>query len=403
MAAPHEWTGDSFGDPQRGRYNLAPMLQVRPIHAALRPFISALLVVLVGAPALARQDEEGAPLPSTRAISAAWKKARKGARKEFPKALTAQVAELETHQIRLVREVLTAADLNLKKVPEHTEAPAYKARKHAPKSKAKHKVVKPGSPAARGFKRRMEADIPQRDLEPAWAYDYGAGQIVQIVEDPDDPERLFNNALAGYAPQLDLAEALLEQALDDGTQAVVAAAFGHAYSDRSGHIYPEITIYDAWCSGREIEMPDVMCLGIVHDVLDDWDTWSAPIPGPKQAKLYATIEDLFTDLRRFRGLRHALSRCYFNGSAVLRDDYESQLGTFQAVWILFEESQDNLASTLPGPDDWRDWLVGTAEVIDEDEDWAWDGGQERIQSLDNDREALRACLVRALLECDILK
>ena len=40
------------------------------------------------------------------------------------------------------------------------------------------------------------------------------------------------------------------------------AAFGPAYTDRNGNVYPGVTLYDAWASGPEIEMPDVDVLGV---------------------------------------------------------------------------------------------------------------------------------------------
>lgn len=390
-------------DHRRSPTHAHGMLHTRTERSASRPFVLAMVFLLGTTSVHAREDEQPPVLPTTSAINAAWKKAKKSARKKFPKALAAQVAELQTHQMELVREVIEGADLNLKRVPELLAAPAYDPKKHAPKLPVKRKVVKAGTSAARGAKRRMEANIPERGHQPAWAYDYGSGEVVQIVEEPDDPDRLFANALAGYAPGLDLAEALVEMSLDDGSQAKIAAAFGHAYSDRGGNCFPGITIYDAWCSGHEIEMPDVECLGIVHDVLDEWDRWQSPISGSQHRQLYAKLEEMFTDLRRYRGLRHALVRCFFNGEAILRDDYDSQLGTFQALWTTVDESPSRLASSLPGPEEWRAWLVGTAEMIDEDEDWAWDAGQERIQALTADRDALRACLVGALLDCRILK
>ena len=102
----------------------------------------------------------------------------------------------------------------------------------------------------------------------------------------DDPERLAFNASRGLSPYTDLVEALVEQRLDAGEVRDEARAFAHAYADRSGHAYREITLYDAWSSGTEIEMPDVECLGMLHDLEDDWHSFVAPVPGRKQRPLY---------------------------------------------------------------------------------------------------------------------
>jgi hypothetical protein len=38
------------------------------------------------------------------------------------------------------------------------------------------------------------------------------------VVSADEPQRIFENALRGHPPKLDLAEALVERMLDDGSQ-----------------------------------------------------------------------------------------------------------------------------------------------------------------------------------------
>ena len=83
--------------------------------------------------------------------------------------------------------------------------------------------------------------------------------------------------------------------MDDGSMKSVMTAFSHAYADRQGNAFPGITLYDAWSSGAEMEMPDVECLGIVHDLLDDWKTWKAPVR--KQESLYDAIGELFVKAR----------------------------------------------------------------------------------------------------------
>ena len=108
-------------------------------------------------------------------------------------------------------------------------------------------------------------------------------------------QHVFELALAGYAPQADLAVALLEQALDRGEQQLALGAFGHAYTDREGRVFPGLTLYDAWSSGLEIEMPDVDNLGIVHAVTGQRGRWVAPVPASEHDELYALVGELYTD------------------------------------------------------------------------------------------------------------
>ena len=171
-------------------------------------------------------------------------------------------------------------------------------------------VLRSGAPRARATHRAPEA-LPRttRARSPraarwascldarAWAYDWGSGTILRRARG-DTPERAFELALRGLPPETDLVQALVERALDDGSLRSTHAAFGRAYTDRTGLVYPGITLYDAWKSGAEIEMPDVDCLGIVNTVLDDWTTWTSIVPGNRQAALYARIAELFQPAHR---------------------------------------------------------------------------------------------------------
>ena len=158
--------------------------------------------------------------------------------------------------------------------------------------------------------RASEEDLRRRfrsaRLDRGLGYDY-ATREVRHTRDVKDPERIFKNGLAGCAPDLDLCAALVERMLDDGSQQKTLAAFAHAYTDRDGRVYPGVTLYDAWSSGVEIEMPDVDTLGIVHTLLDDWKTWKAPVDASQHDKLYAKIGELYRALHRLQGLRHALA------------------------------------------------------------------------------------------------
>src|SRR5262249_29966935 len=143
---------------------------------------------------------------------------------------------------------------------------------------------------------------------------------------------------------------------DDGSQQKTLAAFLHAYTDREGGVYPGVTLYDAWASGAEIEMPDVDCLGIVHSVLDDWKTWRAPVPATKHEALYDRIGKIFVDAHRHRSLRRALATVFLEGSPALRDGFVDSVGNFHALWEDCGSTPAELAKRLPKPKDRTEFL-----------------------------------------------
>ena len=138
------------------------------------------------------------------------------------------------------------------------------------------KFVDTGSKRFAATVEKLVGGRRERDRQDAFRYDWGGGTVV-TVGPWDAPERIAFNASRGLSPYTDLVEALVEQQLDAGEVRAEAAAFSHAYSDRSGNAYREITLYDAWSAGTEIEMPDVECLGML-DLEDDWYSFTAPCP-----------------------------------------------------------------------------------------------------------------------------
>jgi hypothetical protein len=235
-----------------------------------------------------------------------------------------------------------------------------------------------------------------RTLDSGWMVDYPERTLVRLPHQ-DDPVRVFENGLAGMAPEWDLAEALVELRLDDGSLQKSFQAFGHAYTDRWGGVYPGITLYDAHASLSTIEMPDVDALGILHDLVGDWDTYHSPVPSEQHAELYAKIQELFRPIVRHRGLRTNLARTYLCGSAELRDSYRHNLDNFHALWESVASDPAALKPNLPNDAGWRDYLQ------------AWDDslratpelflrGTSRHAALERDAQTVRATLLRLLDE-----
>jgi hypothetical protein len=215
--------------------------------------------------------------------------------------------------------------------------------------------------------------------------------------DDRDPTAIFENALRGYPPGTDLAQALVERALDDGSETKLFAAFGHAYTDREGIVYPGVTLYDAHGSGVEIEMPDVDSLGLIHDIDGEWKRWVAPVPATQHDELYKRLAEHFGRARRYRGLRQALAMTYVIGSAALRDSYAGHRDRLHTLWDTVASTPADLVPTLPDASEkkWKDFLEKWSAKVDRDKKLTL-AGQSRRAQLDRDSAAVRGTMIRVL-------
>ncbi|MEZ6004295.1 MAG: hypothetical protein R3F33_08925 [Planctomycetota bacterium] len=234
------------------------------------------------------------------------------------------------------------------------EAPAtYDPEVHAPAQPIPRVPVERESKAYKDEFERLVGWRAPRRVNPAFVYDYARRTVVRLG-DPRDPERVFRNGLNGIVPDLDLGEALCQRMLDAGEFQDVHKAFAHLYSDRAGHAYPGISLYDAWSSGQNIEMPDVECLGIIHDLKNDWRTWVAPVS--KQAPLYAAIEKLYVPMHRSRSLQTSLARCYLSSQPVLHDGYQGMELFLHHLWEAKTSDPRLLLPELPESEKWEAFL-----------------------------------------------
>ncbi len=219
--------------------------------------------------------------------------------------------------------------------------------------------------------------------------------------DADSPGRILADAVTGHGPDHDLAEALIEGALDDGSQAKALGAFGRLYPTREGLVFSGITLYDAWGSGEEIEMPDVDCLGILHDVRDDWQSYRAPVPKDQHDALYDEIKRMFVDARRHRGLRQALARTYLRADAELAEEYPPHVDRFHALWCVHRSDPAALAKALSSAADWQEWLETEGRHVDTDAR-LWEAGGARKRELADGARRVREKLVWVMRELGAL-
>lgn len=325
---------------------------------------------------------------------AAWSTLTSAEQRDAVDYFALEASHLETFQMSLVRFVLGTQDKNPMMWPEAQPAPVFDEKEHAPAQPIQRHELDANSESVRHLVKTVFAGVPARALHSAWTYDYGARELRRSA-DVKDPARIFRNGLAGFPPDLDLCEALVERALDDGSQQKILQAFGHAYTDRAGGVFPGVTLYDTWASGAEVEMPDVDTLGIVHTVLGDWKTWRAPVT--QQESLYGKLGELYLAGHRHRGLREALARTYLVGAAVLRDQYQPILDNFHALWDAHHSAPEELLPKLPPPDKLADFFAGWAKECHAKGE-LYQAGIHRRQTLEQDSAAVRSLMLRVLQE-----
>lgn len=231
--------------------------------------------------------------------------------------------------------------------------PTFDPETHAPAQPIPRVSQAKDSSEYKSVWKSLKGWMPERRLSSAWSYNY-ATRSVERVGDPQDPERVFKNGLSGFPPDLDLAEAICQSLLDDGSLVEVHQAFAHTYAVRSGHSFPGITLFDAWSSGRKIEMPDVECLGLLHTLENDWKSFKAPVR--KQDALYKRIEALYLPVQRQRALQEALARCYLIGSPVLAAGYGGTEPFLSDLWEQNASTPSKVQELLPNSKAWKKWM-----------------------------------------------
>ncbi len=355
-------------------------------------------VLLCGWTTLAASAAQQAP--NDDALRAAWKALDDAAKDDLLEQYEAEADYIDSFTARLVKYALTLDERDRKLLPDSRPIPVFDPTTHAPAQPIPRRALDEDSSAAQAARKRILGRTPSRRVQLGWRYDYA---LRDVVREPSEAsrERRFENALLGALPLADLAEALVERALDDGAQRKALTAFAHAYTDRVGNVYPGITLFDAWSSGAELEMPDVDVLGILHTVLGQPTKWKAPVPDSQHKALYQRVGEIFQDARRHRGLRAAYARCYLNGASELEPLYSVCAERFHYAWEDNESNPRKLAATLPLPAKWNEHLAAADKRMLA----AKDGRQRatlRIETLARDASERRAALVGMLRERGVL-
>lgn len=209
-------------------------------------------------------------------------------------------------------------------------------------------VIAPTEAAHRKISERFARPAFLPDLAAEVRYDWGSGQVVRGPALGYD--ELFANALHGYAPGTDHVVARILAALDqDDDQRKLAAWFGHAYCDLDARAYPPITFYDAWYSGRTVDVPDVDAIPFAWEILG-WKRYRSPLSGPPRDRLYDAIRDAALRHRVHRTQCEAAAAAAIAAEPVMDPMYALLVPRFHFLWQDVGDDIDALLERMQGKD-----------------------------------------------------
>lgn len=359
------------------------------MSVAMRRVLAALALSAVALPAVAQEPDDAR-------LRQAWSFLSEEEQADVASWFRSEVGQLDTFQGRLLRAVLATEPQDPGLFPAARPIEWYDPEKTAPKQPIARRTLQDDDPRAERTRAAFRQHVPAQDVPSLWRYDWGRREVVR-TGDFQSAQHVFDGALAGFAPQVDFAQALIERALDDGAQQTIQAAFGRAYTDREGWVYPGLTLWDAWSSGTEFEMPDVDVLGIVREVTGKPPKWKAPVPEAQHDELYAQVGEWFGEARVGRGLRESLARTFFAGSTDLGDAWAAHITRLHGLWEEHASDPAAVAAELAKSKDPADVLPKWAKRFDKDSKRNAKA-RTRIGTLDWDRRQVRGVLVRVLEE-----
>jgi len=347
----------------------------------------------LAAAALLSPAVDGQP-GSDRELRDAWERLSAEERAETAEWFRAECEALETLQAKHVRFALALSSEEPGLWSTPTEAPFYDPEVHAPGLVIARKRLAPTSKKARAAREKF-LPVPRANaLRSGFGYDWASGKPLRLAEEPD-PTVVFENALLGAAPASAPARTIPRHLLDDAAARAGFAAFGHAYTNRKGQVYAGITLYDAWRSGKPMEMPDVDNLGLVHELQDEWERWVSPVAARDQESLYEEVATLYAPLPRYRELRETLADLFLAADPAPVGTHAPAHTALHAVWIEAELDPDRLAVSLPPAAEVDEWLRARMRARTTEPE-LWRQAEERQARLRKDALVLRRVLTGIL-------
>ena len=256
----------------------------------------------------------------------------------------------------------------------------------------RRREIGPGDRLWDDFSSRVVRDATP---DPHWRFDYElATRKIVVLEPESDELSEFKLLLRGVLPDEDLARAVLLSQFDrEGTLLAETEFFAHAYSDRDGNAYEDISLAEVWSSSVELEVPDVDALAYIQKVWHD-PTVKPPLSQTDHDRWYPRMGESLARVRHRRQLSRALAAVWFDGRPALDDGYEASIDIMHA---LVARSGENAARISEGLDrDERLYLDRGLKAIVGLGETGWNAGNERRDSLRAGREDIRQAVLGVL-------
>lgn len=237
-------------------------------------------------------------------------------------------------------------------------------------------LVAAGSAAHDAATRGMRPSSCPADLVTGVGFDWGRATVVRTPAHLT-LEQSFANLVSGYLPGADEAMAQVLVVLhSDPQQRRLAEYFEHLYADRTGNVFADVTLYDAWNSGVQIEMPDTDAIAFARQILGT-RAFVAPLPADRRReRLYEKMREAFTDYREYRTLRQVLAATFVAAEPPVDGAYVNLVPRCHWLWSQCGDDPAVLAKRLAASPD-RSSLLKTL-----DEEMALDATPARRRQTD---------------------
>lgn len=221
---------------------------------------------------------------------------------------------------------------------------------------------------------RVAANFPPPpfldDLACGVVFDWNTGKAALAPQQPTVDER-FANLAHGYLPGSDQAVAqILQTLVGDPAQHPPTPFFEHLYADRDGRVFAGIRLYDAWYSGKLVEVPDVDAIAFARQLLHT-GSFVSPIPDDRRReRLYQRIQDAALQERKFRTLRQAAAAAFVAAAPKIDPAYQPLIDRFHYLWPATGYDVGAVATKIAASKDREELLAEVDQDIDRDRN-AW--------------------------------
>jgi hypothetical protein len=277
--------------------------------------------------------------PTAAELEEAWNRfgqAPAAAQQALVDEVTTRVEACDDQELRLLLGMRDRAAKELQ------PRPARAREFHDPKKYGVRVVRAAVDPSSAAAAEKRELYKPWENAPPLASrvtWDLGRDEAIDAGA-PVDPLGQLESFLNGYPPRADLLVAWVERKFDfDESLDARFAHFEHVYCDLDGHAFPEVTLYDAFSSGSDMDMPDVEVIAYARGVLKD-DSFVSPIPpDAKRQRLYIQVGEGFLACFRYRVWIEAAANTFVRPEAPIRGTHE---GLRSRLLDLFGQEEGDL-------------------------------------------------------------